>query len=118
MSFLSTSPVRPPNEPWFTLFYEGGYLAIHGYERIEVNGETIYNAESFDPWLEQSRCFVEAVRTQDRSLLLSDYHDGLYSLAPVLAGWESAKQDGKPMDLDQFMSGTVETLTFNAPHHR
>ncbi|MFN8443331.1 MAG: Gfo/Idh/MocA family oxidoreductase [Caldilineaceae bacterium] len=104
MSFLSTSPVRPPNEPWFTLFYEGGYLAIHGYERIEVNGETIYNAEAFDPWLEQSRCFIEAVRSQNRSLLLSDYHDGVYSLAPVLAGWESAKEGG-------VLRNVEETLT-------
>ncbi len=95
MTFLGTTPVKPPNEPWFTIFYEGGYLAIHGYERIEVNGETTYTADPFNPWLEQTRCFIEAVRTQDRSLLLSDYHDGLYSLAPVLAGWESAKQGDK-----------------------
>ncbi len=99
MTFLNTTPVRPPNEPWFTLFYEGGYLAIHGYERLEVNGETIYTAEPFDPWLEQTRCFIEAVRTHDPSLLLSDYHDGLDSLAPVLAGWESSKQGGIPITL-------------------
>lgn len=103
MNFLSTTPVRPPNEPWFTIFYEDGYLAIHGYERIEVNGETIYTAEPFDPWLEQSRCFVEAVRTQDRNLLLSDYQDGLSSLAPVLAGWESAKRGGEIVDVAVFM---------------
>ena len=104
MTFLNTTPVRPPNEPWFTLFYEGGYLAIHGYERLEVNGETIYTAEPFDPWLEQTRCFIEAVRTHDPSLLLSDYHDGLYSLAPVLAGWESSKQGGIPITLSDTQS--------------
>lgn len=103
MTFLSTTPVRPPNEPWFTIFYEGGYLAIHGYERIEVNGETIYTADPFDPWLEQTRCFINAVRASDQSLLLSDYHDGLSSLAPVLAGWESAKRSGEIIKVEGFM---------------
>ncbi|MEZ4861118.1 MAG: Gfo/Idh/MocA family oxidoreductase [Caldilineaceae bacterium] len=104
MTFLNTTLVRPPNEPWFTIFYVGGYLAIHGYERLEANGETIYTAEPFDPWFEQSRCFIEAVRTNDASLLLSDYHDGLYSLAPVLAGWASARQHGKMVDVAAFMA--------------
>lgn len=103
MTFLSTTSVRPPNEPWFTLFYEGGYLALHGYERLEANGETLYTADPFDPWFEQSRCFIEAVRQKDPSLLLSDYHDGLYSLAPVLAGWASARQGAQIMDVAAFM---------------
>lgn len=103
MTFLNTTPVRPPNEPWFTLFYEGGYLALHGYERLEANGETIYTAEPFDPWFEQSRVFIEAVRTNNPSLLLSDYHDGLYSLAPVLAGWHSARLGGQLVDVMAFM---------------
>lgn len=103
MTFLNTTPVRPPNEPWFTIFYEGGYLALHGYERLEVNGETIYTAEPFDPWFEQTRCFIEAVRTKDASLLQSDYHDGLFSLAPVLAGWASARQGGQVVDVETFM---------------
>jgi len=104
MTFLSTTPVRPPNEPWFTFFYEGGYLALHGYERLEVNGETIYTAEPFDPWFEQTRCFIEAVRHNDASLLLSDYHDGLYSLAPVLAGWASAQQGGQVVDVEALIN--------------
>ncbi|MBX3012816.1 MAG: Gfo/Idh/MocA family oxidoreductase [Caldilineaceae bacterium] len=103
MTFLNTTPVRPPNEPWFTIFYEGGYLALHGYERLEANGETIYTAEPFDPWFEQSRCFIEAVRTQDPSLLQSDYHDSLSSLGPVLAGWASARQGGQVVDVAAFM---------------
>lgn len=103
MTFLSTTAVRPPNEPWFTLFYEGGYLALHGYERLEANGATIYTAEPFDPWFEQSRVFIEAVRTNDARLLLSDYHDGLYSLAPVLAGWHSARLGGQLIHVDTFM---------------
>lgn len=103
VTFLNTTSVRPPNEPWFTLFYEGGYLALHGYERLEANGETVYEAAPFDPWFEQSRCFIEAVRQNDPSQLLSDYHDGLYSLAPVLAGWTSTRQGGQLIDVAAFM---------------
>jgi len=103
MTFLSTTPVRPPQEPWFTFFYEGGYLALHGYERLEANGETIYTAEPFDPWFEQSRCFIEAVRQNEPGLLLSDYHDGLSSLAPVLAGWQSARQQGAVVEVAALM---------------
>jgi len=106
MTFLNTTPVRPPQEPWFTIFYAGGYLALHGYARLEVNGETIYTAEPFDPWFEQTRCFIEAVRNKDTSLLQSDYADGLYSLAPVLAGWASARQGGQVIDVDTFMQET------------
>lgn len=103
MTFLSTTAVRPPNEPWFTLFYEGGYLAIHGYERLEANGETVYTAAPFDPWFEQTRTFIAAVRQNEPGLLLSDYHDGLYSLAPVLAGWQSARQQGAVVEVAALM---------------
>jgi len=102
LSFVSAGP-SPNDEPWFTVFYEGGHLAIYRYDRIEVNGEEIYQAEEFDPWLEQDRTFIRAVQTGDASILQSDYHDGLFSLAPVLAGWESARRNGECIDLDSFM---------------
>ena len=50
----------------------------------------------------QDRAFIEAVRTADPSLVLSDYHDGLSTLAPVLAGWESARRGGPCMDVAAF----------------
>ena len=87
-TFLATTPAAPGDEPRFTVFYEGGYLALWMYDRIEVNGEVVYAPEEFDPWFEQDRVFIEAVHTGNRALLLNDYADGLYSLAPVLAGWE------------------------------
>ena len=34
---------------------------------------------------------------------INDYHDGLFSLAPVLAGWESARRQGECMDVAAFM---------------
>jgi predicted dehydrogenase len=103
MNFVAATPVAPPGEARFVFFYEGGYLAIHGYEYLEVNGEKVYQAEDFDPWYEQDRCFVEAIRTGDPALLLNDYHDGLFSLGPVLAGWASARQGGACLDVAAFM---------------
>ena len=71
---------------------------------MEVNGETIYHADEFDPWLEQDSTFIRAVQTGDGSILQSDYHDGLFSLAPVLAGWESARCQGACIDIEAFMN--------------
>ena len=42
LSFVSATSTSPPNEPWFTIYYVGGYLAVHKYERIEVDGEVVY----------------------------------------------------------------------------
>ncbi|NKB65878.1 MAG: hypothetical protein GKR89_02340 [Candidatus Latescibacteria bacterium] len=103
MNFTAATPVAPPGEPPFTIFFAGGYLALWQYDRLEINGEVAYRAEEFDPWFEQDRLFVEAVQSGDDSALLNDYHDGLYSLAPVLAGWESARQGGVCIDIDSFM---------------
>ena len=101
LSFVSAGPI-PPNEPWFTVFYEGGYLSVFGYERIEENGEFVYEAEEFDPWFEQDRVFIDAARTSDGSSILSDYADGLLSLAPVLAAWSSSSRGGRPIDVATF----------------
>jgi len=103
MNFISSTPAGPPGEPPFTIFFQGGYLALWMYDRIEVNGEKVYQAEEFDPWFEQDRIFVEAVRSGDGSGILNDYHDGLFSLAPVLAGWESARRQGELIDVTAFM---------------
>ena len=87
---------------WFTVLYEGGHLALHGYDRLERDGVTVFRGEPFDPWAAQDRAFIDAVRTGDPSLVRSDYHDGLASLAPVLAGWESARRGGQCMDVAAF----------------
>ncbi len=105
LNFISAGQ-SPKDEPWFTIFFEGGYLAIYKYDRIVVNSDIYYQAEAFDPWLEQDRTFVRAVQTRDVSLLQSDYHDGLFSLAPILAGWESARRNGECIDLESFMDVT------------
>jgi predicted dehydrogenase len=108
MSFISAGPGGIGDEPWFTIFYEGGYLAIYRYDRIEVDGQIVYHGEEFDPWFEQDRTFINAIRTGDPSGLMSDYHDGLFSLAPVLVGWESSRRNGECVDVQAFMSEAPE----------
>ena len=103
LSFVSSGP-SPKDEPWFTVFYEGGCLEIYRYDRIVVNGEVVYHADEFDPWLKQDKTFIRAVQTGDASLLHSDYHDGLFSLAPVLAGWKSARRNGECIEVASFMN--------------
>ena len=105
LNFISAG-ASPNDEPWFTVFYEGGYLAIFHYDRIEVNGELFYQAEEFNPWLAQDKTFICAIQTGDVSILQSDYHDGLFSLAPVLAGWESSQRSGLCIDMATFMDIT------------
>ena len=103
MTFVCASPQAPAAEAYFLIYYEGGYLGVHGYDHIEMNGEVVFEAEEFNPWFELDRRFCEAVRAEDGSELLNDYHDGLYSLAPVLAGWESARRHGEPVDIEAYM---------------
>lgn len=104
LTFVESDPTGLGGEPWFTVYFEGGRIALFGYERIEMNGKTVYQAETYDPWFEQDRRFIEAVRTGDASGLLNDYHDGLFSLAPVLAGWASSRRNGACIDVAGFMA--------------
>jgi predicted dehydrogenase len=90
----------------FTFYHEGGSLSLYRHDwetwSMRVDGAEA-GWEQYDPWLEQDRRFIEAVRSGDESLLWNDYHDGLYTLGPFLAGWESAKQEGACIDVGAFM---------------
>lgn len=103
LTFIECDPTGPGEEPYFKIYFDGGRLGVFGYERIEVNDEVVYEADPFDPWLAQDQAFVEAVRSNDPNLLQSDYHDGLRSLAPILAGWDSARRDGVLVDVERFI---------------
>ena len=106
LSFLHVSPASPPREPQFLFYYEGGYVALHhGYRHVEMNGETVYEAEEFQPWRELDRIFIEAIRTGDSSHLLNDFNDGLLTLAPLLASIDSARQGGVPIDIADYIKG-------------
>ena len=103
LTFIESDPTGPGEEPYFKIYFDGGRLAVFGYERIELNDEVVYEADPFDPWFAQDQTFVEAIRSNNPGLLQSDYHDGLKSLAPILAGWESAKLDGACVDVEEFI---------------
>ena len=113
-SFVSaggSSETHRSHLAWFTIWFEGGCLTINGFESIDVDGKRIYEYSDsehnggpldgyvegvgHDPWFEQDKVFIEAVRANDGSTILNDYGDGMKSLAPVLAGWLSARLDGK-----------------------
>lgn len=103
MTFVMADDAGARDTPWFTFCFEGGRLEIYHYDRIEMNGEVVYRGEAYDPWFEQSRTFIDAVRSGDGRAILNDYHDGLYSLAPVLAGWASSRRGGETIEVEAFM---------------
>lgn len=107
MTFVCSTTTQPADEPYFLVYFEGGYLGVHKYDHIEMNGEIVYRAEEYNPWFELDRRFCEAVRTGSDSDMLNDYHDGLYSLAPVLAGWESARRGGEPINVESYIRSSV-----------
>ena len=104
LTFIECDPAGPGEEPYFKIHFDGGRLSVFGYERIELNDEVVYEADPFDPWLAQDQAFVEAVRSKDPGLLQSDYHDGLRSLAPILACWDSTRRDGACVDVEEFIA--------------
>lgn len=104
LTFIECDPAGPGEEPYFKIHFDGGRLSVFGYERIELNDEVVYEADPFDPWLAQDQAFVEAVRSKDSGLLQSDYHDGLRSLAPILACWDSTRRDGDCVDVEEFIA--------------
>jgi len=106
LSFTQVGAAGPPNEPYFLFYYEGGYVGIHpNYSHIEMNGEIVYQAQAFQPWRELDGVFLEAIRSGDDSGLLNDYHDGLKTLAPLLAAYDSARQGGVVIDIADYIKG-------------
>jgi predicted dehydrogenase len=109
VAFIQATESPPRESPAFEIYYQGGALSIGRHGRfawaLAIDGEIVEESDGFDPWLEQDRAFIEAVRTGDESLILNDYHDGLYSLAPVLAAGRSAAQGGVAIDIAAFVAG-------------
>ncbi len=71
-------------------------LEIHGdLKAIEAGHTQVFTGGS-PPMFEENRAFIEAVKTGDRSLVLSDYADAARTLAVTLACNESAEK-GAPV---------------------
>jgi len=92
--------------PLFTLYYLGGWVDIYRDSgetwSYDVNGEPVVVGETFDPWAAHDEMFIEAVRSGDDSAMRNDYADGLLTLGPMLAGWESSRQGGGCVDVKAF----------------
>jgi predicted dehydrogenase len=107
LTFVDVCADQPLALPAFHVYYVGGCLFIRRHDQfawsMAVDGQEPCR-DDFDPWFEQDRLFIQAIRSGDRHVLLNDYHDGLYSLAPVLAARGSARQGGACVDVEAFMS--------------
>jgi len=68
-----------------------------------MNGLTVYRSKEFQPWRELDYTFIKAIQNGDDSELLNDFSDGLKTHAPLLAGWESSKRGGIPINIDTFV---------------
>ncbi len=119
VAFIRASKEKSAGYPAFDIYYDGGVLSIVRDGRTSwslvdtapddahpspIAGEEVEGDAAFDPWFEQDRCFIEAVRTGDRSLILNDYRDGLCSLAPVLASRLSARLGGGIIHIREYMA--------------
>jgi predicted dehydrogenase len=111
LTFVNALPSPRPTHPVpvFQIYYRGGVVALYRAGRCQWRcvhhhaGRVDAWDEAFDPWFAQDRVFIDAVRTGDAAPLRNDYHDGLFSLAPVLAGWTSAQRDGVTVAIAAFM---------------
>jgi predicted dehydrogenase len=119
VAFIQATQKTSRDFPAFDIYYDGGMLTLVRCGRTDwalldtaqggecaapIAGEEVEGDVGFDAWFEQDRCFIEAVRTGDRGLILNDYHDGLFSLAPVLAARASARQGGAVSELASYLS--------------
>lgn len=76
--------------------------------QIMENGETVFEDTTGATCSEnQARAFIEAVRTEDRSIPRSPYGPSINSLAAVLGANASAEQGGVKVDLQDIMTAKI-----------
>lgn len=111
ITFARAAEAAPRETPFFDVYYQGGSLSLarHGYAAwsLRIDGEVVVADDDFDPWFAQDRAFIEAIRTGDPTLILNDYHDGLFSLAPVLAARASAQGEGQLITIEAMMDAAA-----------
>jgi len=81
------------------LYCDFGVLEVRDREFREITkeGTRIRNART-NPYLSEDEAFIHALRTGDRSGILSDYEDALKTLAVTIAARQSAAS-GRPVSL-------------------
>ncbi|ASA24599.1 Gfo/Idh/MocA family protein [Paenibacillus donghaensis] len=82
-----------------SFYNDRGLLDWNPERLLEVrSGDSTEYNNTGNPYLEESEAFLHAVRTGDRSRILSDYEDGYKTLKVTCAAYDSA-QNGLPVKL-------------------
>ncbi|MCL6601982.1 MAG: Gfo/Idh/MocA family oxidoreductase [Paenibacillus sp.] len=82
-----------------SFYNDRGLLDWNPERLLEVrSGDSTERVNTGNPYLRESEAFLHAVRTGDRSRILSDYEDGYKTLKVTCAAYESA-QSGLPVKL-------------------
>ncbi len=107
---LLADDVRAPGRrvvPLFSFAFVGGWVDVYREDgkvwSCEVNGE-LAGTETFDPWAEHDRVFIEAVRSGDPTAIRNDYRDGMQTIGPVLAAIQSGRDSGQTIEMRGFMN--------------
>jgi myo-inositol 2-dehydrogenase / D-chiro-inositol 1-dehydrogenase len=80
-----------------SFYNDRGLLDWNPERLLEVrSGDSTEHVNTGNPYLKESEAFLHAVRTGDRSRILSDYEDGYKTLKVTCAAYESA-QSGIPV---------------------
>jgi predicted dehydrogenase len=61
---------------------------------INEQGKRIEEQAKLNPYLEEDKVFVNAVKTKDPSCILSTYRDAAKTLAVTLSAWDSVAENG------------------------
>jgi len=98
-SITNTCMLNPPGEVALKIYTPDRILEVSWGKVIETEANRREEYTSRDnPYLNEDRAFIEAIRTGDASLIRSTYSDGVRTLAVTLAADESART-GKPVSV-------------------
>jgi myo-inositol 2-dehydrogenase / D-chiro-inositol 1-dehydrogenase len=87
----STCMLQMPYNVGINIIAKDMVLEVHGDLKVIEEGHTEIFTGGCNSMLEESRAFIHAVKTGDRTQIRSDYEDALKTLAVTLACNESAK---------------------------
>lgn len=101
LGHLDCSFIQPDHRMGLEILGKGFRVEINGTDvvLIEGNNREEYKA-TVDFYERQDNAFIDAILTNDRSLILSDYENGLSTLAATLAANDSAA-GGKSMKIEE-----------------